>query len=360
MKAICVSIAVGETSELDFASFRGLFMLTQVCVDSYMMCLNPMLHFAFVIALALRVRAQDVYYITSTLTECFPVASASDILSPDFAQRPANPTIESTPEIDEVEPSNPANLPISSANSDNSEKPQPFGVVSYSMPPCAICDCPTCTTTSVFTTTLPDFGSNGLTEWPYTVTETYVGMSSLPYFPTPTPIPYGFTTAVETCTDCGSQPITRTLVAPNTGRPWGQDVPEATGDPEILPTVASPPKSGANLLPGISEATDGRGFQPSGAHPAESGQNLPTWVITASNNVEAVETTLSTSTERIAGKTQFGGQEPEGSDSETRTWGPSAVPTSYVEVSAAELFWRECLTSYCFIAFTFWVVVLFQ
>lgn len=333
-------------------------MLNQVCVDSYMMCLNLMLQFAFAIALALRVRAQDVYYITSTFTECFTVASASDALSPGLTQQPANPTVILKPEPDEVDPSNPANLPLSPVNFDNLERPQPPGVVTYSMPPCAICDCPTCTTTSVFTTMFPDFGPDGPTERHYTVTETYVGMSSLPYFPTPTPIPYGFTNAVETCTDCGAQPITGTVVKPKTGRPWRKDMAEATAGLEILPPGAPPPKSGADLPPDISEATDALGSQPSGAPPAKSGQDLPALIITTSDYAGAVETTFSTRTEHIAGKTQVGGQEPEGGDDETRAWRPSAAPTAYVEVSAAESSWRKCSSSYCLVIFTFWVVVL--
>lgn len=205
---------------------------------------------------------------------------------------------------------------------------------------------------------LPDFGPHGLTERPYTVTETYVGMSSLLYFPTPTPIPYGFTKAVETCTDCGEQPISGTVVTPNTGRPWKPDLAEATAGLEILPSGAPPPKSGADLPPDIIEATDGLGSQPSGAAPAKSGQDLPALISTTSDYAGAVETTFSTSTEHVAGKTQIGGQEPEGGNGETRAWGPSVAPTSYVEVSAAESFWRKCSSSYCLIVFTFWVVVL--
>lgn len=135
---------------------------------------------------------------------------------------------------------------------------------------------------------------------------------------------------------------------------------EATTVLEILPSGVPPPKSGAYLSPYVSEATDGLGSQPSGAPPAKSGQDSPLWIITASDKAGAVETTLSTCTGHIAGKTQARGQETKGWGGETGTWRPFAAPTSYVEVSAAESSWRECLTLYCLVIFTFWVVVLFQ
>lgn len=324
------------------------------------MCLNLMLHFALVILLALEIRAQEVYYITSAFTECFRIASASDTLSPDPAKQSANPTIILAPESDEVGPSNPAYSPLSRADLENPEGPQSPGVVTHNMPPCAVCDCPTCTTTSVFTTMLPDFGPSGPSERPYIIIETYFGMSSLPYFPTPTPVPYGFTTAVKTCRECGTQTITGTVITPKTGRPLGQDMAVATGGLDIRPSGAASPKSGADLPPDISEATNSLGTQRSGAPPPKSGPDLPMGVITTFNNVGAVETTFPTRTEHIAGGTQAGGQYSEARDGEVRTSEPSATPTSYIQVSAAELFWGNYLLSYYIITLTCWAVVLFQ
>lgn len=377
------------------------------------MCFNLMLHFSFVVALALEVRAQEVYYITSEFTECFRVASASETSSLDSAKQSANPIITLVSGPHEVGPSNLAYPPLSPANSENPEGPQLPGVVAYSMPPCAVCDCPTCTITSVFTTLLPDFGPNGPSERPYTITETYVGMSSLPNFATPTPIPYGFTTAVETCAECGAQPIIETVVTPKAGRLWGQDMAVATGGLKIQPsdapsspesgagvppdiseatagvrtqpssaalpklgpdlppaisettgglgtlsTGANHPTSGSDWLPDTSEATDGLRIQPSGALPPKSGPALPTGVITTFNNVGAVETTFSTRMEHITTKTQAGGQYSEVWDDEVRTSEFSAKPTSYIQISAAES-WQDCLLTYCAVILAFWVAVLF-
>lgn len=322
-------------------------------------------------ALALHIRAENVYYITSTFTECFPVASASDTLSPDSA-RPVNPIMTLTPQPAEVDPSNPVYPPkpgyppnpvlppLPPVDSDNSDGLQPLGVVTYSMPPCAICDCPTCTTASVFTTLLPGFGPSGLTERPYIITETYVGMSSLPYFPTPTPIPYGFTAAVATCTDCGAQPITGTVVRPKTGRSWGQDMAAATGGLGAQPSGAPPPKSGAYLPPDISGATYGLASHPSSAPFPKSGPDLTTGAVTTSNRVGAVETTFSTSTEHIAEKTPAGDQDSEVWDGEVRTSDTAATSTSYIQVSAAESPWRDFSLSYGVVILSFWVLVLPQ
>lgn len=324
-----------------------------------MMCLNLLLHFAFVIAFALQIRAQNVYYITSAFTECFPVTSASDTSSPDSA-RPMNPIRTLTPQPAEVDPSNSLDHGLPPVDSDYLEALQPPGIVTYSMPPCAICDCPTCTTVSVFTTLLPGFGSIGPTERPYVITETYVGMSSLPYFPTPTPIPYGFTTAIETCTDCGAQPIIGTIVRPKTGRPWGQDMETATGGLGTQPSGAPPPKAGADSPPDISGATDGLGSQPSDAPSPKSGPDLPTGVITTFNHVGAIETTFSTSTERIAEKTPAGGQDSDVWDGKVRASEPAEAPTSYVQVSAAESSRRDSSLSCGVVVLAFWVLELFQ
>ena len=70
------------------------------------------------------------------------------------------------------------------------------------MPGCSACGCATCTLTSVYTATFGALCPTGLAPVPYTVTEIYVGLSSLPGFAAPTRVPYGFTTAVETCGVC--------------------------------------------------------------------------------------------------------------------------------------------------------------
>lgn len=318
-----------------------------------------MLHFAFVIALALQIRAQHVYYITSAFTECFAVTSASDTSSPDSA-RPTNPIRTLTPQPAEVDSSNLVDHPSPPVDSDSLEALQPPGILTYSMPPCAICDCPTCTTISVFTTLLPGFGTNGPTERPYVITETYVGMPSLPYFPTPTPIPYGFTTAVETCTDCGAQPITGTVVRPKTGRPWGQDIATATGGFGTQSSGAPPPKAGADLPPDISGPTYALGNRPSDAPSPRSGPALPTGVITTFNRVGAVETTFSTSTERIAEKTSAGGQDSDFWDGRVRASEPAEASTSYVQVSTAKSSRRDSSLSCGVFILSFWVLDLIQ
>ncbi|KAI1742906.1 hypothetical protein F4680DRAFT_410424 [Xylaria scruposa] len=91
--------------------------------------------------------------------------------------------------------------------------------LSYSMPSCISGDCPSCTVLSSFTTAYPAFqtaGASGLTTRSYVVTETYVGVSTLPPFEKPTPIPYGFVTGVETCNLglCGPEAITATMTYP--------------------------------------------------------------------------------------------------------------------------------------------------
>lgn len=280
-----------------------------------MMYLNLMLHFAFV-ALAPKVRAQDVYYITLAVTECFPVA----------------PYIKLMPQSPEINPSSPVYQPLPPTNSSDPDVPKPPGSVIYSMPPCAVCDCPTCTATSVFETTYPDFNTNGPTERPYTVTEIYVGMSSLPYFPTPTTVPYGFITTVETCTDCGAQPTTRTVVMPKTGRPLGQGMPGARESPGTQPYGTPSPTSIADLPP---RKTTHAGIWP-------------------------VETTFTTSTGHDSETTQAGGQGSEVWDGEAITRGPSAVSPSYIHVSAGASYWGQHLLLYGAFVSTFWVVTLFQ
>lgn len=278
--------------------------LIQACTGRDMMRLNLMLQLASAIALALKVRAQDVHYITSAFTQCFPVATGPDILPVDLEQA-----------------TNPTNAFVSEPN-----------IVTYSIPPCAVCDCPTCTTTSVFTTMLPDF-SNGPTERPYIVTETYVGMSSLPHFLTPTPIPFGFTTTVNTCTDCGAQPVTGTIVVPKTGRLWGQDV---------------------------SESIDAFETHRPGALSEKSGSRLPPEATATFSNVGFIETTLITSREGVSEITQAGDQDlGAGHGGASTSWPFAATPT-YIHVNAAESSWSEYLLSYGVVMSAFWVVILLQ
>jgi hypothetical protein len=56
----------------------------------------------------------------------------------------------------------------------------------------------------------------------YVVTETYLGLSSLPSFDQPTDIPFGFTTRLETCEIgmCGLEAITATMTFPAGGGPF--------------------------------------------------------------------------------------------------------------------------------------------
>lgn len=95
--------------------------------------------------------------------------------------------------------------------------------VAYSMPPCSVCGCPSCTRTSVFTTKFTVFCPTGLSTLAYTVTETYVGMPTLRSFAAPTAVPYAFTVALQTCTVCGAEPITATMTFPSGVFPYVAD-----------------------------------------------------------------------------------------------------------------------------------------
>lgn len=125
------------------------------------------------------------------------------------------------------------------------ELPRP-DPVSYTMPSCTACDCSTCTAFSTYTTTFSALCPTGLRDQPYTITETYVGMSSLPVFATPTAVAYGFTVVVETCTYCNTQPLTVIITYPADGSPF---VPMTTtegngGSPPIQTKL--PPDSATN------------------------------------------------------------------------------------------------------------------
>ncbi|KAI8631259.1 hypothetical protein F5Y19DRAFT_483137 [Xylariaceae sp. FL1651] len=105
---------------------------------------------------------------------------------------------------------------------------QPFPTavtVSYTMPPCIYCDCPGCTLLSSFITTYPAFcteGAFGMKTQSYAITETYLGLFSLPRFEKPTHFPFGFVARLETCEagKCGSSAIVATMTYPAGGRPF--------------------------------------------------------------------------------------------------------------------------------------------
>ncbi|RGP68604.1 hypothetical protein FLONG3_8053 [Fusarium longipes] len=75
------------------------------------------------------------------------------------------------------------------------------------------------------------FAPTGIARFPYSVKEIYLGMSTMPADATPTAIPYGFTSSVETCNNCGDEPITATMTFPRGGSPYQESVPTAT--PEV-------------------------------------------------------------------------------------------------------------------------------
>ncbi|CRK17362.1 hypothetical protein BN1708_012022 [Verticillium longisporum] len=101
----------------------------------------------------------------------------------------------------------------------------PDTAVTVFVPDCFQCDCAVCVHTTRLTTTLAAFCLTGIVDRPYVVEHVYSGMSAIPTMTDPTFILAGFTTAVETCTSCGVEPITATLTFPNGGRPY---VPEMT------------------------------------------------------------------------------------------------------------------------------------
>ncbi|KAI0400025.1 hypothetical protein F4802DRAFT_586878 [Xylaria palmicola] len=127
--------------------------------------------------------------------------------------------------------------------------------LSYTMPSCVSCDCPDCTALSSFTTAYPAFDTLGMKTQSYAVTETYIGLSSLPRFERPTQIPYGFITGVETCHEghCGPKDITATVTYPAGGRPFSPTPSPAGGNlstattPAPVATQATPVTAGAVL-----------------------------------------------------------------------------------------------------------------
>ncbi|KAF4950379.1 hypothetical protein FSARC_13213 [Fusarium sarcochroum] len=96
------------------------------------------------------------------------------------------------------------------------------------MPECQDCGCTNCAYTNTYTTTLDVLSPSGIAQFPYKVKEVYRGMSAMPADATPTAIPYGFTSGVETCSTCGDEPVTATLTYPRGGSPYQENVPTAT------------------------------------------------------------------------------------------------------------------------------------
>lgn len=96
------------------------------------------------------------------------------------------------------------------------------------MPECQDCLCTDCAYTNTYTTTLDVFSPSGIAKFPYQVKEVYRGMSAMPADATPTAVPYGFTSGVETCSICGDEPVTATMTYPRGGSPYQESVPTAT------------------------------------------------------------------------------------------------------------------------------------
>ncbi|KAI0602075.1 hypothetical protein F4775DRAFT_588891 [Biscogniauxia sp. FL1348] len=155
---------------------------------------------------------QQLSFTTLTVTECFNVTSQR--VAPSLTRTPVTTT----------------------------QGVQP-GAVTSSMPPCDKCDCATCTITSTYTTEYSIFCPTGITKQQYTITETFVGMSSLPTFAATTDIPFGFTKGVETCTKCGPTPITATMIYPATARPFIVEttMPASATSASLAKAVETPP-----------------------------------------------------------------------------------------------------------------------
>ncbi|RYP86386.1 hypothetical protein DL769_000770 [Monosporascus sp. CRB-8-3] len=180
------------------------------------------------------VAAQRVSYSTMVVTTCFSV-------------------------VDDDEPT-------------SSPPPPPQGAtVTYAMPPCGACGCPSCTLTSVYTATFALLCPTGLTQKPYTISETYVGMSALPTFAgsVPTSVPYGFTTAVETCGACtagagneGGEPVVATITYPSGGRPYVEGfVPGETAKQDAAGTATAVQGAGGSESDGEGSDAPGSGGQ---------------------------------------------------------------------------------------------------
>ncbi|KAG9255506.1 uncharacterized protein F5Z01DRAFT_672817 [Emericellopsis atlantica] len=88
------------------------------------------------------------------------------------------------------------------------------------VPGCGECDCNSCAHTATYTTQYPAFCSTGLADVVYTVTEIRSGMKEAPRVTDRPGVPEGFTTAVETCTVGGDEPLTKTMTYPIDGAPY--------------------------------------------------------------------------------------------------------------------------------------------
>ncbi|KAF5660392.1 hypothetical protein FHETE_8934 [Fusarium heterosporum] len=106
------------------------------------------------------------------------------------------------------------------------------------MPECQDCRCTDCAYTNTYTTSLDVFSPTGIAKFPYQVKEIYRGMSAMPDDATPTDIPYGFTSAVETCNNCSDEPITATMTYPRGASPYQESIPTAA--PAAESTLQSP------------------------------------------------------------------------------------------------------------------------
>ncbi|KAM5342352.1 hypothetical protein ACJ41O_013318 [Fusarium nematophilum] len=152
--------------------------------------------------LSARAAAQRYTYTTRTITECFSSTQA------DFGQ--AAPT----------------------------QGPDKYWTIE--MPECHDCHCTDCAYTHTYTTTLDVFYPMGIGKYPYSIKEIYRGMSTMPVPATPTAMPYGFTSAVETCNICGDEPVEATMTYPRGGSPYQEHIPSATA---TVGTMVEPPST---------------------------------------------------------------------------------------------------------------------
>ncbi|KAI1366492.1 hypothetical protein F5Y08DRAFT_351424 [Xylaria arbuscula] len=181
------------------------------------------------------VAAQQLAYTTFAVTEC--LTEATSMPDPGVSRPSITPIVHTA-----------------SAKPGIKGYPETI-TLSYTMPPCTSCGCPGCTLVSSFTTACLAFhtaAASGVTPQRYAVTETYVGLSSLPTFDQPTQMPYGFTSQVHTCQAgvCGPKAITATMTYPCGGGPFvAAPLPEHSsvcppGDKNCSPLSTQHPKTG--------------------------------------------------------------------------------------------------------------------
>ncbi|KAI0132869.1 hypothetical protein BJ170DRAFT_730906 [Xylariales sp. AK1849] len=195
------------------------------------------------------VGGQIISYTTSIVTECFEDAT------------PTATGLDNSP------------------STTSCSTPPPQGTVTYNMPACEMCGCPSCTLTSAFSTSMPIFGSTGLIPQTYTVTETYVGLSSLPTFATPTSVPYGFTVAVETCTICGDTPLTMTMTYPSGYGPYASSLPGVTGTNPASQTK-SPAENSLSTLSTTGSSNQLQSPKPSVVYAGAPRKIMPPYFVT--------------------------------------------------------------------------------